>query len=154
MGRYNDILHMDRPASNRPKMDLGNRAKIFAPFSALRGFDIAVVTKAKEKALVPRAWLSDDMQNDMERKLNQLAIGDTVTVNYFVLEKRIGDYEVGNYVTETGCVEEIDLLNQALVLPHAFVPFTDIYDLQGGVFDHADGEPEEAICGSSGDTPD
>lgn len=37
MSQYNDILHKERPVSNRPKMDLGNRAKIFAPFSALSG---------------------------------------------------------------------------------------------------------------------
>lgn len=55
MSQYNDILHKERPVSNRPKMDLGNRAKIFAPFSALRGFDVAVLTKQKEKTLVPRA---------------------------------------------------------------------------------------------------
>ena len=154
MSRYDDILHKDRPASKHPKMDLGNRAKIFAPFSALRGFDIALITKAKEKALVSRAWLSDDMQNILERKLNQLAAGDMVTVTYFSLQKRIGDYEMGNYFTVTGSVEEIDQLNRALVLSCAFVPFIDIFDLQGGVFDHADGESEEAICGGSGDTSD
>ena len=94
------------------------------------------------------------MQDVLERKLNQLAVGDSVTVTYFSLQKRIGDYEVGSYLTETACVEEIDLLNQALVLPHAFVPFTDIYDLQSEVFEDAEGEPEEAICGSDSDTSD
>lgn len=85
---------------------------------------------------------------------NMFAVGDSVTVTYFSLQKRIGDYEVGNYVTETACVEEIDLLNQALVLPHAFVPFTDIYDLQGEGFDYEDGEPTETICGSACDPSD
>ena len=48
MGKYDDIIRRERPESKHPKMDLGNRANIFAPFSALRGFDIAVLTKAKE----------------------------------------------------------------------------------------------------------
>ncbi len=137
MGRYDDILHLGRPVSNRPKMDLGNRAKLFSPFAALRGFDIAVLTKEKEKALMTRAELLDDRKEVLERKLNQLSVGDSVTVTYFRLQRKIGDWEVGCTVTERACVEGIDLLNHALILPHAFVPFMDIYDLQGEVFDYA-----------------
>ena len=73
MGKYDDILHMERPASKHPKMDLTNRAKLFSPFSALRGFDIAVLTKQKENALVERAWLSEDMREVLERKLRQIS---------------------------------------------------------------------------------
>ncbi len=63
MSRYDDILHLERPKSKRPRMDLLNRAKLFSPFSALRGFDIAVLMKEKEKALMTRAELSDDRKN-------------------------------------------------------------------------------------------
>ncbi len=136
MSRYDDILHRERPASKHPKMDLGNRAKIFAPFSALRGFDIAVLTKAKEKSLMPRAELSEDMQLILERKLGHLSPGDAVTITHFSLQKRIGDYEVGSYITETDRVEAVDVEAQVLVLTSAFIPFMDIYDLQGEVFDH------------------
>ena len=145
MGKYDDILHMERPASKHPKMDLTNRAKLFSPFSALRGFDIAVLTKQKENALVERAWLSEDMQEVLERRLCQISAGDRVTVTYFCLRKAIGDYEIGEYVTETDVVEEVDELAQALVLSGTFIPFTDIYDLQGD-FSHADGEQTETVC--------
>lgn len=39
--KYGDILHRARPEPSRkhPRMALGNRAKIFSPFAALRGFD-------------------------------------------------------------------------------------------------------------------
>lgn len=39
--KYGDILFLDRPEPSRkhPRMALGNRAKIFSPFAALRGFD-------------------------------------------------------------------------------------------------------------------
>ena len=144
MGKYDDILHMERPASKHPKMDLTNRAKLFSPFSALRGFDIAVLTKQKENALVERAWLSEDMQEVLERRLCQISAGDRVTVTYFCLRKAIGDYEIGEYVTETDIVEEVDELAQALVLSGTFIPFTDIHDLQGD-FSHADGEQTETI---------
>ncbi|MEH2933474.1 hypothetical protein [Acutalibacter sp. JLR.KK004] len=145
MGKYDDILHMERPASKHPKMDLTNRAKLFSPFSALRGFDIAVLTKQKENALIERAWLSEDMQEVLERRLCQISAGDRVTVTYFCLRKAIGDYEIGEYVTETDIVEEVDELAQALVLSGTFIPFTDIYDLQGD-FSHADGEQTETVC--------
>ncbi len=85
-----------------------------------------------------RAELSDDMKDVLERKLNRLSVGDAVTITYFSLQKKICDLEVGSYVTERACVEGIDLLNHALILPHAFVPFMDIYDLQGEVFDCED----------------
>ena len=88
MGKYDDILHMERPASKHPKMDLTNRAKLFSPFSALRGFDIAVLTKQKENALVERAWLSEDMREVLERKLRQISAGDRVTVRSE--ERRVG----------------------------------------------------------------
>lgn len=36
---YADMVFMPRPVSNRRKMDVGHRAKQFAPFAALRGFE-------------------------------------------------------------------------------------------------------------------
>lgn len=38
-GRYADIIDLPRPKMRHPRMDRLNRAKIFAPFDALRGFD-------------------------------------------------------------------------------------------------------------------
>ena len=140
MNRFEDMIHMERPASKRPKMDLGNRANLFMPFSALRGFDMAVLTKEKENALVPRALLSDDMQEVLERKLRQISVGDTVAVTYFSLQKRIGGYEVGQYITERGAAEEIDEWGRTLVLPQCCVPFADIFDLQSEVLGHTDAE--------------
>lgn len=39
--KYGDILPLARPepSPKHPRMALGNRAKIFSPFAALRGFD-------------------------------------------------------------------------------------------------------------------
>ena len=39
--KYADILHLSRPEPpvKHPRMALSNRAKIFSPFAALRGFD-------------------------------------------------------------------------------------------------------------------
>ena len=35
---YRDIMYLEGPPKNRPGMDVGHRAKQFAPFDALRGF--------------------------------------------------------------------------------------------------------------------
>lgn len=40
--KYSDIINMERPVSRHPRMDLVNRAKIFTPYDALRGFDEAI----------------------------------------------------------------------------------------------------------------
>ncbi len=40
--KYGDIIYNERPASNRPKMSIENRAAQFAPFAALTGFHESV----------------------------------------------------------------------------------------------------------------
>lgn len=130
MRDYSDILHEDRPASARPKMALSNRAKIFAPFDALRGFNFATMATEAERALIPRVELSEDSQQELNRKLAQLRTGETVTVCYFVRERQIGDLELGYYHSVTGQVQGIDEYSGALILADCFIPIADIRDLQ------------------------
>jgi len=42
MGRYDDILKLQRPKSYRRPMEAENRAKIFVPFAALKGYEEAL----------------------------------------------------------------------------------------------------------------
>lgn len=42
MGKYDDIIRCSRPESKRPKMDIADRAKIFMPFAALKGYEEAI----------------------------------------------------------------------------------------------------------------
>lgn len=129
------MIHMERPASAHPKMDIGNRAKQFIPMDALRGFSVAVLTKQREKQLVARINLSEDEMELLNWQLHQIQSGDTVTVTYFQLEKIIGDLEIGTYVTETARVEEVDTVDRALVLSQAYVPFSDLYIIESEIFD-------------------
>lgn len=49
MGKYDDIIDKPYPyISNRKRMSIEDRAKIFMPFAALRGFEEAVERKQKE----------------------------------------------------------------------------------------------------------
>ena len=70
MNDYTDIINMERPPSSHPKMDLGNRAKLFSSFDALRGFDLALLAKQVERQLTVRASLLDDAQELLDRKLH------------------------------------------------------------------------------------
>lgn len=135
MKDYSDMIHMERPVSTHPKMDIGNRAKQFIPMDALRGFSVAVLTKQREKQLVTRINLSEDEMELLNWQLHQIQSGDTVTVTYFQLEKNIGDLEIGTYMTETAQVEEVDMDGGALVLSRAYVPFSDLYIIESKIFE-------------------
>lgn len=131
MKDYSDIIHMEPPQLSHPKMDLGNRAKQFQAFDALRGFDLALLTKQVERQLTVRLNLLDDAQELLDRKLHMLKAGAKVTVTYFRMEKLIGDTEVGTYITESGEVEEIDPEEKLIILRTALIPFSDIVVLEG-----------------------
>lgn len=47
MGKYDDIINLERPKSNRIPMSREDRAKIFMPFSALKGYEEAIEEKQK-----------------------------------------------------------------------------------------------------------
>ncbi|WP_322200448.1 hypothetical protein [Acutalibacter intestini] len=142
MNDYTDIIHMERPLSSHPKMDLGNRAKLFSSFDALRGFDLALLAKQVERQLTVRASLLDDAQELLDRKLHMVQPGTKVTITYFRMEKMIGDTEVGTYITETGTVEAIDLQEKAIVLSAAYIPCSDIIGLEGDDIPECAGEVE------------
>ena len=42
---YTDMIYMQRPIPRRIRMDIGHRAKQFAPFAALKGFEECVRKK-------------------------------------------------------------------------------------------------------------
>lgn len=135
---YSDMIHMNRPEPIRPRQSQDNRAKQFQPFDALRGFSVAVLTKEKERQFVPRIQLTDDAQEELERRLNLLQSGDSVLVTYFRPEKFIGNLELGSYVTEIAAVLTIDEYSQSLVLSTGSVPLCDLYDLRGDIFRQMD----------------
>ena len=131
---YRDMIHLSRPISHHPKMSVENRAKLFTPFSALRGFDIEILTKEQDRLLVSRVTLGTDQQELIRRRLNDLRSGQKVTVTHFVLVKELEDIPLGEYVTQTGKVRRVDDFYQVLVLDSGVVAFEDIRELavQGG----------------------
>ena len=127
---YRDMIHLSRPISHHPKMSVENRAKLFTPFSALRGFDIEILTKEQDRLLVSRVTLGTDQQELIRRRLNDLRSGQRVTVTYFTLAKELEGIPLGEYVTQTGKVRRVDDFYQVLALDSGVVAFEDIRELE------------------------
>lgn len=106
---YQDLLCMQRPESGRQKMDLSNRAKIFSPFAALRGYE--KILKTKEKMRVNRSLLSEEEGAEIDRKLRTLKKGDWITVTSFCEDPGpdgSGGMAEGEYQTTSGVFSRID----------------------------------------------
>lgn len=126
---YQDILYCSRPISKHPKMSVENRAKLFTPFSALRGFDIEILTTEQDRLLVSQVLLSSDQQEAIWRTLNGLQTGGWVTVTYFQPVKSLDGQLVGEYTVVSGPVKKVDDVEQLLVLEGVSIPFGNIHAL-------------------------
>lgn len=72
------------------------RAKQFAPFDALHGFREAL--REKERIVVPKPELSEEMKEELDRKFHQIRLKDIITVVYF---------QNGECLKVTGMVSQI-----------------------------------------------
>ncbi len=126
---YRDMIHLSRPISKHPKMSVENRAKLFTPFSALRGFDIEILTTEQDRLLMPQISLASDQEEEIYRLLNGLHQGNWATVTYFVPVKHIAGQLLGEYTVVCGEVKRVDDVEQLLVLEGASIPFGNIHSL-------------------------
>lgn len=141
--KYADILHFSRPEppAKHPRMSITNRAKIFSPFAALRGFDDEIFNEGASKLLVKKVELSDEEKNTLSDKLLQVKKGMKVVVRYFVKATE----STGKYISLTGTVVMIDPIYRELKVMQdsdrkavgiekelpVVIPFDDISDLAG-----------------------
>lgn len=146
--KYADILHLERPdpSAKHPHMSVANRAKIFSPFAALRGFDDELAEEGAQTLRVPKAELSEEEKSALSARLAGLRRGMTVTVRYFVPDLCCpADPPVGLYQTVTGTVQTLDPIAKTLRLALegqpkgpglekekvVTIPFAEIETLQG-----------------------
>lgn len=94
-----------------------DRAKIFAPFSTLRGLDEAY--RQKEKVIIPRAILEKDREQEIDLKLRSIRKGSYVEVVY---------YTEDGYKKIKGNVGNISEKNHTLTLSIP-IDFGDIYNI-------------------------
>ena len=105
--------------ANRPKMSREDRAKQFMPFAALKGYPEAL--RKKEKIVVPRAEVSEEYAEVLDRKLRKVKKKDIITVIYF--------YN-GEYLKKTGMVSRIDETARVLKIVNTRIGFEDIFDIK------------------------
>lgn len=128
--KYSDIIGMPRHVSgSRRHMPTSDRAKIFAPFAALKGFD--GVIRAKARAFDARAEIADDMAEEIDLSLRLLdkAVTDpenkelpTASVVYF-------DGAAGTYRRLKAAVTDVCAVRRTLTLGGVTVGFDDIIDI-------------------------
>lgn len=110
--------------NGRGGMSPQDRAKQFMTFAALKGYEEAL--RRKEKITVPKAELSEERGEELDRTLRQVRKNDMVTVIYFC---------DGEYLKVTGMVSRIDGTARLLKIVDTKVPFEDLYEvsIQGSV---------------------
>lgn len=145
---YNDIIGLRRPTHDgdafsrrHPKMAQLNRAKIFAPFAALSGYDEAV--RSKQVPYVPRRQRDAEQMRALNRALAALEratrTGALARRNRVVA--RVEYFEVcrdphhaafgqdGLYHALTGVVWRVDPVEKVLVIGERVLPFADIHGI-------------------------
>ena len=133
--KWNDPFRLHHPA-----MDLGHRAKIFAPFDALAGFDEAVARK--EVLYEFKRELSDNDKEELDRRLgilhrltwnSRMARENSVSVSitYYVPcmdRENISFGYRGQYVTVTGICRKVGL--RTLIVDKHSIPLADIFSIE------------------------
>ena len=136
--KYGDILEMERPQTEEslrkhPRMTLQNRAKIFSPFSPLRGYDEQLAAEKQRTERVTKRILTEEEMSALSDRLMQVTKGMTITVRYFKEDTAHPEIPaVGNYITLTGKADRIDPVFRTLQVGDIVVPFEDLVEVSGG----------------------
>lgn len=141
---FDEIIDMERPwpqdtLRKHPKMSPQDRAKIFAPFAALRGHSERLGEEDVKLMRSKRTELSEDEAAMLSDKLLQVKKGMTVTVVYFQPDSENG--EIGYDVTATGTVTNVDAVYRILKINTGrtnekgpvdeVIKFDDLLDVSG-----------------------
>ena len=135
--KYGDILEMERPQTEEslrkhPRMTLQNRAKIFSPFSPLRGYDEQLAAEKQRTERVNKRILTEEEISALSDRLMQVTKGMTITVRYFKEDTAHPEVPaVGNYITLTGKADRIDPVFRTLQVGDIVVPFEDLVEVSG-----------------------
>ena len=126
-----------------PFMDVGKRAKIFAPFAALRGFEGCILDK--EVQYQPKIILDEEVTDEIAQQLevlHGLTINSriarknhvVVSVTYFIPcsdknHEAYGYY--GQYVTVSGVCKKVDdTITHTITVGGLVISLDDIYKIK------------------------
>lgn len=136
---YDDIIHMEYPLKSsdiikHPRMKVEDRAKIFAPFAALKGYDEAITIK--QKIVVPRIELSEESKEYLDLQLRRIEQMLTkghhpiITVVFFQKDK-VDNKDGGEYIQFTGLVAKFNQTSRILQIVEKRLRLDDIYSIEG-----------------------
>ena len=135
--KYADIIHAARPAGEEsllkhPRMPLENRAKIFSPFAALRGYEQEIAREGWKMRRVERPSPSEGEIEKLSAKLAQVLKGMEVRAMYFQEDTTdLSGRHMGCCCETSGRVETIDPVGQTIRVNGKVIPFADIQDIMG-----------------------
>lgn len=102
----------------RQKMPVSHRAKQFAPFRSLKGFEDAL--KQKESEFLIKKETTEEKEFFLNQQLNSIKKGEKITVTYFCN---------GEYVISSGILKDIDYVFKTLRIQDKVIPISEIWDL-------------------------
>ena len=127
---YEDIIDLPRYEPKHKRMDISVRSAIFAPFSAITGFNDEV--KETER-LVDRKILLDEeekikINNKLQEILKDIKDKPEIKITYFISDKRKNG---GRYNTIIDNVKKIDMIEKYIMLESKIkIYFKDIFDVK------------------------
>ena len=136
MKKYKDIIDLPhKQSSRRPHMSLSDRAAQFAPFSALTGYDDAIVETGRltDKKIELSEEALDLLNAKYQILLAHLADNAEIILTYFVPDKNKSG---GAYVEKQGVVKRLDTFERHIVLCDGTkISMDDILTMSGDIFD-------------------
>lgn len=136
MEKYDDIINCSRPKSDRIPMEVADRAKIFMPFAALKGYDEAV--DDKKKLYTIRMELTEERKEELDRKIYILKEGlmkdekIEVAIKYFIKDESASiekKEEVGKYIDIIGKVAKIDEFKKRIKIMDLYISIENIFEI-------------------------
>ena len=102
-------------------MSVSERAKIFAPFDALKGF--REMLKEEERVKEVKKELSQDMIDDLDNVINSLKLGMMIEVIFY-------DSKVESYKSLIGVFTKVDAIYKKLVVVKTRINLEDILSIK------------------------
>ena len=107
---------MERP---KQKMSVEDRAKQFAPFAALIGFEDEL--RKKEHVVVPKISLSEEALEELDKQMHLIDAGDMVKLVY---------YKRDEYIEVIGKVSIIEPTARLIIVVNTAIEFDDIKSVE------------------------
>ena len=111
--------HEDAPTYTASGQMRADRASQFMPFAALRGYYELI--RKQQRVPEPRHELTDEEAIALSRTVQRVRRGHIVRVTH---------YDEGAYVTLTGCVSRIDLVEREMMVVKTKIKLDDIRELE------------------------